>query len=62
MMRACPPVYIHNYVLGDIFAQRTLAHLEHLYGSDYKAWGTWLVENFYVPGREQDWPSMLTKV
>lgn len=60
--RSIDPVYIHNYVLGDIFAQRTLAHLEHLYGSDYKAWGTWLVENFYVPGREQDWPSLLTKV
>ncbi len=42
--------------------RRTLAHLENLHGSDYRAWGTWLVENFYAAGREPTWPSLLAKV
>lgn len=55
--RSIDPVYIHNYVLGDIVAQRTLAHLESLYGADYRAWGTWLVENYYASGREMPVPA-----
>lgn len=51
--RSIDPVYIHNYVLGDIVARRTLAHLERLYGADYGAWGNWLVEHYYAAGREQ---------
>lgn len=51
--RSIDPVYIHNYVLADIFAQRTIAHLERLYGADYRAWGAWLAEQHYAAGREQ---------
>lgn len=55
--RSIDPVYIHNYVLGDIAAQRTLTHLERLYGTDYRAWGTWLVEHYYASGREMPVPA-----
>lgn len=50
--RSLDPVYIHNYVLGEIVGQSVLNHLIHSYGSNYRRFGEWLRERFYFDGRE----------
>lgn len=51
--RSLDPVYIHNYVLGEVVARRILAHLKGQFNYDYRAWGAWLLENFWACGREK---------
>ncbi len=47
------PVYNHNYVMGQIVAERTLKHLQSQYGDDHQIWGSWLLENYYLSGRSE---------
>lgn len=49
--RSIDPVYIHNYVLGAVLAEKLIEYLSKNYLDDYKAWGQWLYKNIYVDGR-----------
>lgn len=49
--RSLDPVYIHNYVLGGIYADRTISWLKGQLGQNLLAWGSWLRENWLAPGR-----------
>ena len=51
--RSLDPIYIHNYVLGDIIAQRTLSYLQSQFAANYSAWGRWLTKHYFALGREQ---------
>lgn len=51
--RSIDPVYVHNYVLGEIIGNKTLEYLEMKFEDDYLQWGYWLNENCYVKGRQQ---------
>jgi hypothetical protein len=44
--RSIDPVYIQNYVLGAVLAERTIDRLADLYGNDYRAWGEGLRERY----------------
>jgi len=37
--RSLDPVYMHNYVLGEIYSQRIVDQLRKEYGNDYGRWG-----------------------
>ena len=37
--RSLDPVYMHNYVLGEIYSQRIVDQLKQEYGADYVRWG-----------------------
>lgn len=37
--RSLDPVYMHNYVLGEIYSQKIVEQLKQEYGCDYKLWG-----------------------
>ena len=37
--RSLDPVYMHNYVLGEIYSQKIVEQLKQEYGGDYKLWG-----------------------
>ena len=49
--RSIDPVYIHNYVIGYVVAQKTIDHLCREYGQDFPQWGTWLRRHFFADGR-----------
>lgn len=50
--RSIDPVYIHNYVLGEIIGESILKCLKQSCNSNYRHYGKWLKENFYFDGRE----------
>jgi hypothetical protein len=51
--RSIDPVYIHNYVIGALVADRTVGFLQREYGDDYPRWGEWLRDNYYADGRKR---------
>ena len=51
--RSLDPVYIHGYVVGDMVAQKAVAHLRHQFGEDLPMWGSWLRENYFADGRKR---------
>lgn len=49
--RSIDSVYIYNYVLGSIYADRTVSWLKSQFGHNPTAWGVWLKDNWFAPGR-----------
>lgn len=48
--RFIDPVYIQNYVLGEIYAKKIIKHLKLYYNSNYNVWGKALKESFIKNG------------
>lgn len=51
--RSIDPVYVHNYVIGAMLAEKIITYLQGRSSSDYKEWGTWLINNIYKDGRKK---------
>lgn len=51
--RSIDPVYVHNYVIADRVAERTIEFLDKKYGDDIERWGEWLTGNYYADGRSR---------
>lgn len=51
--RSIDPVYIQNYVIGAVLAEKLISFLENRFQDNYKAWGKWLYENIYFDGRKR---------
>ncbi|MEA3511215.1 MAG: hypothetical protein U9R51_07250 [Actinomycetota bacterium] len=49
--RSVDPFHIQAYLVGNVVADATLAFLTDRFPDDPPAWGSWLVENYYAPGR-----------
>lgn len=49
--RSLDPVYIHNFAIGAVLAEKMIDYFESLYSVDYKKWGHWLYDNIYKDGR-----------
>jgi hypothetical protein len=49
--RSVDPVYVHNYVIAEHVATRTVEFLEEKYGAKVREWGEWLASNYYAEGR-----------
>lgn len=50
--RFIDPVYIQNYVLGEIYAKNIIKKLKSLYNNDHKLWGEVLKKQFIKDGME----------
>ncbi|MCF8008469.1 MAG: hypothetical protein K9K32_01775 [Halanaerobiales bacterium] len=48
--RYIDPVYIHNYVLGDIYAKKIINYLNDRYNDDYKKWSNIIIDHFLKDG------------
>ena len=57
--RSIDPVYVHNYVVADRVAERTIEYLEDEYGDQVERWGGWLASHYYGDGRGR---SLLEKI
>jgi hypothetical protein len=51
--RSIDPVYIHNFVIGSVVAEKTIDHLCAEYGQDFHKWGEWLRSNYFADGRRR---------
>ena len=51
--RSIDPVYIHNYILGEIYAQKIINQLIRENGSDHQRWGSIIGEKFLVNGQKE---------
>lgn len=60
--RSIDPVYIHNYVIGAILAQKLIDYLSKMYSNDYKAWGKWLYHNIYFDGRRSRFSDKINRI
>ena len=49
--RSIDPFHLQGYLIGNVVAGATGAFLSNRFPDDPKAWGAWLVENYYAPGR-----------
>lgn len=49
--RSIDPVYIHNFAIGALLAEKMINYFESLYSVDYNKWGHWLYDNIYKDGR-----------
>lgn len=49
--RSIDPFYVQGYLIGNVIAAATVAFLVDRFPDDPRAWGAWLVENYYAPGR-----------
>jgi hypothetical protein len=49
--RSVDPVYVHNYVIGALVADKTINLLVREYGRNFRQWGEWLISNYYADGR-----------
>ncbi len=52
--RSIDPVYIHNFVIGSVVAEKTIDHLYEKYGRDFHRWGEWLRSNYFADGRRRN--------
>ena len=57
--RSIDPVYIHNFVIAERVAEKTLSFLERIYVNDEHEWGPWLITNYYTDGRKR---SLMEKI
>ncbi|MFH1374974.1 MAG: hypothetical protein ABII79_14415 [bacterium] len=57
------PVYLHNYLLGDILAAQTVAYLHENYGSiaGNPAVNSFLIQNYYRFGGRYPWRELLER-
>ena len=60
--RSIDPVYIHNYVIGEVLAYQLIKYLLEKYSDDHKKWGNWLVENIYADGRKRSFTEKINKI
>lgn len=51
--RSIDPVYIQNYVLGEIFAEKATKKLKEMYGDNFIKWGTEMKKSFLIDGMER---------
>ncbi len=51
--RSLDPVYVHNYVIGAVVADRTADHLRRTLGCSPDIWGGWIRDNYYFDGRRR---------
>ncbi|MBW9159027.1 hypothetical protein G9F71_012735 [Clostridium sp. FP2] len=51
--RSIDPVYVHNYVIGAILAEKIFTYLQSENSCNYKEWGAWLSDNIYKDGRKK---------
>lgn len=51
--RSIDPVYIHNFAIGAMLAEKMINYLKSLYSVNYKKWGDWLHDNIYKDGRKR---------
>lgn len=51
--RSIDPVYIHNFPIGALLAEKMINYLDSLYFNNYKKWGDWLYDNIYKDGRRK---------
>jgi hypothetical protein len=51
--RSLDPVYVQNYVIGDLVADKTINLLDREYGRNSRQWGRWLLRNYYADGRKR---------
>lgn len=51
------PVYVHNYILGEMIAAQTLAYVKRTNGTviDNKATSEFLIDNYFEPGASKNW-------
>jgi len=52
-LRSIDPVYIHNYVIGAVVAEKTIEFLKDEYGANFQTWGKWLESNYFADGRRR---------
>jgi hypothetical protein len=50
--RSIDPVFVYNYTVGGVVADRTVQYLRREFGLEYKAWGRWLEEHYFRSGRK----------
>ena len=60
--RSIDPVYIHNYVIGEVLADNLTDYLLQKYSCNYKEWGNWLVKNIYVDGRKRPFKEKINNI
>ncbi|MBU3130159.1 hypothetical protein [Clostridium tagluense] len=51
--RSIDPVYVHNYVIGAILAEKIFTYLQSENSCNYKEWDAWLSDNIYKDGRKK---------
>ena len=57
------PIYFQNYILADVIAAQTIAHLREKYGRllGNAEVSKFLIENYYSPGASIDWSEKIKK-
>ena len=61
--RSIDPIYIHNYVLGDVLAKTIINILEKkVHSEPNTAWGDWMISKFYHDGRRRSLKSKIEAV
>jgi hypothetical protein len=50
--RSIDPVFVHNYTIGAVVAERTVHYLRREFGLEYEAWGRWLEKYYFRSGRK----------
>jgi hypothetical protein len=58
--RSVDPFRVHAYVLGHSFARQVIERLAERFGEDHLAWGTWLRERLWAPGRRDTFEELAT--
>ncbi|KPU28343.1 hypothetical protein TR13x_03140 [Caloranaerobacter sp. TR13] len=51
--RSIDPVYIQNYVIGAVLAEKLMEYFYDKYSNKYKEWGNLLYKNIYLDGRKR---------
>lgn len=51
--RSLDPVYMHNYILGAVVAEKTRDHLHQIFGCRPEKWGCWIRDNYFADGRRR---------
>jgi len=51
--RSLDPVYMHNYILGAVVAEKTRDHLHQVFGCRPEKWGCWIRDNYFADGRRR---------
>ena len=57
--RSVDPFYLQGYLIGSVMADASIAFLSERFPDDPEAWGAWLVEKYYAPGRGSSLSSRL---
>ena len=58
--RSLDPVYVHNFVFGEILAPKVIGKLKNSYGENFKKWGEVLCREFTACGRKRPWKEKIT--